>query len=401
MTRVRKNISCFSGLWLVCGVLLSATAGCGQGEVATETPDVETAPAETAPVAPSADAEELPPPDAHTEVTPAPEPPDPVQNLVFVGDVAFTWRDEPAGAVLAPGEDPFREVKPLLSEADFTVANMEGVLVDEDPRFARKSLNLWAKPIWAPSLVGAGIDLVSHANNHAFDGRSAGVFSTRRHLEATGVAVMGSGASEAEARAPFIYAPEGLAGCVAIVPATLGVNRLPKGPGESAALALYILNDAEDIFETLAAAKARCPIAIPYIHWGPEYLDVPIHYVRRLARRLIEAGASMVVGHHPHVLQGVRFVDGRPIVFSLGNFVFSRATPTASLSGVLRVAVRLDEEPRIESFELVPVVIGRDYVPRPAVGRDAERVRARMEKTSRPFGTRVALEDGVLRFSGP
>lgn len=387
-------------------VLVLVLMGCGEPAAPTPPRPEPAMPGSDATEPPAAEAADVPAPTPEPVFTDEAahalaEPPRPagskgVVRLTFVGDVAFTWRAPPAGAALAPDENPLRDVRALLEPADLTVANMEGVLVDADPRFATPTLNLWAPPVWAPTFAGAGVDLVSHANNHAFDGRSEGVFATRRAIEATGVAVMGSGRSRQEARRPFIHRTD--AGCVAILPATLGVNRTP--PDRAAFLALYIFEANDDLFDEVRAARRQCDAVVVYIHWGPEYREVPIPFVRRYARRLVEAGAVLVVGHHPHVLQGVEHRPGGVIIFSLGNFVFTRPRPTARLSGVLQVGLRLGgEEPVIEDYGLVPVVIGaEDYAPRPAEGRDVAAVLARMQRTSRPLGTEARLEDGVIRF---
>jgi poly-gamma-glutamate synthesis protein (capsule biosynthesis protein) len=125
--------------------------------------------------------------------------------------------------------------------------------------------------------------------------------------------------------------------------------------------------------------------------------------VRHLARGLIDAGANLVVGHHPHVLQGIEYYGDGVIAYSLGNFVFTRATAIARLTGVLEVDVQLTEGgPDIRRVALEPAAIGRrDFMPRPVTARERRQVTRRMKDVSKRFKTRVETVGTQLRFLPP
>jgi poly-gamma-glutamate synthesis protein (capsule biosynthesis protein) len=317
---------------------------------------------------------------------------------VFTGDVALNWRGTAPHLERFPWRDnPLRLLAPLFRQADLAVANMEGVLMRKNPRYAEKRLNLWAPRASAQVFEPAGIDLVSTANNHAFDGRDAGVIETLGHLRAAGVAVMGTGRTEAEARRPYVLSARG--SCVAMVPATTKLNLQGHGAAHAA---FYPEGRQNRLLALVRKTRRRCPFVVVYIHWGVEKAHRPRRQTRRLAHALVDAGANLVVGHHPHVLQGVERRRGALVAYSLGNLVFSNPTLPPRRTGVLRVQVRLLPAPRIERAELVPLFIHlRRYTPHHATRSQALDLLRRMQSYSLPFGTQVVLRRGGLRFLGP
>ena len=322
-------------------------------------------------------------------------------RLAFVGDISFAWRELPRSGDPAKDDNPFVPLRPTLSRADLTFGNMEGIFADRDPRLARKHHNLWAPPVWADTFDDSGIDVLSMANNHAMDGDAASLLFTRELLESKGLAVLGAGRDADEAFAPLIV--ERPQGCVAVLAATTGVNPT-RGTQKGAAVAVYREEADRRRFHDLVRETAdRCPLMIVYFHWGPEKRPKPTPYVRTIARRLVDDGAQLVIGHHPHVLQGIEFRGDGVIAYSLGNFVFSRATWVAGMTGVLELDLtwRAGEQPSLESVRLVPAVIDRrSFTPEPPTRRHRERVFRRMREVSEPFGTRVELgDDGLIHFT--
>jgi len=311
------------------------------------------------------------PPRAHRAVARPAEPRTPATRrarhragerltLVFTGDVALNWRGtSPALKRFPWSQNPLRFVAPLFHAADLAVANMEGVLMRTDPQYAEKRLNLWAP--WASGQIfhPAGIDLVSTANNHAFDGRDAGVLETLAHLRKTGVAVMGTGRTAAEARRPYVLRRAGT--CLAVLPATTKVNL--RGRGE-AHVAFYPEDQEDRLLARVRRARNRCPFVAVYIHWGVEKAHYPRPRIRRLAHALVDAGANLVVGHHPHVLEGVQWRGNALIAYSLGNLVFSNPTLPTRRTGVLRLQVQLPPRRR-------PAPRGRAQGPDAAEGHGA------------------------------
>lgn len=316
-------------------------------------------------------------------------------RIVLTGDVALNWRGTPDSLRTFPWhKNPLRFFAPVFKSAHLAVSNMEGVLMRRDPKYAIEKYNLWAPAASAEVFAPAGIGLVSTANNHAFDGRDVGVIETLAHLRKTGVQVMGTGATEAEARRPFLFR-KGPA-CVAFVPATTKSNMAVRG---RAHLAYYPPAREEELLAKVRKTKAQCAFVVVYVHWGVEMQHFPHPAIRRLAHSLVDAGADLVVGHHPHVLQGVEFRGSGAIVYSLGNFVFSNPKDQTRRTGLLVVELSGGRRPALLRLSLQPARIHRkDYSVRPATREEAEDILIRMANYSGPFGTQVVLSGGHLRF---
>lgn len=318
-------------------------------------------------------------------------------SIAFTGDIALNWRGTPRFWKAFPWEkNPLRVLAPIFEAADFSVANMEGVLMEKDPGVAEKKYNLWAPAVSAQIFAPGHIDLLSTANNHAFDGRDAGVIETLKHLSDAKIAVIGTGPTPAEARAAHVYKKDG--GCVAIVPGTLKSNLRGRG---QAALAFYG-GDLQDglVAQVAEVASKQCPFVAVYIHWDVQKKHYPTEATRKLAHRLVDAGADLIVGHHPHVLQGVEFRGDAAIFYSLGNFVFSNPTPIKRRAGVLWARFEPGPETRLDSVELLPTYIERrGYLPVPSSGNHARETFEMMKTFSAGFGTKVEMVEGRLRFS--
>ena len=312
-------------------------------------------------------------------------------ELLFVGDVSFAGRPPPRGT-LRPEDNPFKHVAPRFARADLVVANGEGVLTNQPPAaYGEARLNIGASPRWAPAFRAAGVGLVGLANNHSWDGGRDGVLENRRHLAASGVAVYGAGATPEEATAPYhLRDPAHPTACGAvIVPATLKSNRAPR---KGAAVAYYAGERGLARLVQAVRALDRDPtcFVIVSVHWGREGVHRAPGSVVRAGRALIDAGADLIVGHHPHVLQGVEHYRGRPIVYSLGNFVFTNRTADKRETGMLSVRLAFGPAPRLQELALVPAVIGLPgFFPRPARPSEQARTAAHLREGSAALGTRV------------
>ncbi len=325
-------------------------------------------------------------------------------ELVFVGDVSFAGRAPPR--TWTQGDNPLSAFAEVFREADLAVANAEGLLTTERPAaYAEKRLDIGASPAWARAFREAGIDLVGLANNHTWDGGASGLLENARALADTKVSLFGAAETAAHAEAAFRL--PGAPACVAIVPATLKSNRPPR---RGAAAAYYPgAAGLQRLTRAVSALRDEGCAVLVSVHWGREGVHYPPSDVRAAAHALVDAGARVVVGHHPHVLQGVEF--RRPpgcdspqctaaIAYSLGNFVFWNRDPRKTETGVL--SVRLSAKGALERLALRPARIsGPNLRPKPVVGADAERFLTRVAPYSEPFGTRVTLSGGVLLFEPP
>lgn len=248
---------------------------------------------------------------------PAPAVPPPL-CLVVAGDILM--HEDVKQSAAAHGMDSlFAEVAPLFQEADLGFANLETAIA---PRTggpgAPYQFNAPAE--LAPALRKAGITVLSTANNHAFDQGSRAVAETLDHLEASDLRGAGSGRSRGAAEAPLLMDLRGHR--VALFAFTDlfngNLNRKPDQPW----VAGY---DEVRSPERVKAARAGSDVVVVSLHWGDEYALQPNARQRSIAQALVAAGADLILGHHPHVLQPVERIQagGREglVAFSLGNLV--------------------------------------------------------------------------------
>lgn len=332
--------------------------------------------------------------------SPAARGAEPPLTLLFVGDVSFAGRATPRSADEAAGPDnPLAAFGDRFRRATAVFANAEGLLTAERPPAYREArLDIGASPHWAGAFAAAGVTAVGLANNHSWDGGAAGVLEQRSRLEATGVATFGAGTSAEEAEAPWLL--ERGTRCVAVLPATLKSNR-PARPGAS--VAAYL--GAEGLDRLAARVRALrdrgCFVAVS-VHWGREGVHTPPRAVVAAAERLVDAGAGLVVGHHPHVLQGLAWRGGAAIAYSLGNFVFTNRTLAKRETGVLAVTLSDTTPPRLLEVSFEPALIALpSFSPRPATPREAEAIGGRLAAWSAALGAKTAREGGRVRLLPP
>jgi poly-gamma-glutamate synthesis protein (capsule biosynthesis protein) len=264
-------------------------------------------------------------------------------------------------------------VADLLAEPDLTFANLETPIAPDAARDVREFL-FNAPTEAALALRDAGVDLVAVANNHAFDQGRAGFEETLRRLEASGLRTLGAGPAGSEA-GPVRVEAGGLT--LAFLSYAYAFNRdgndCPSGlPAERCPRASILVR--ERAVEDVRAAAASADAVVVSLHWGVEYARQPRAEDVELAHRLAEAGALVILGHHPHVLQPVELhplPDGRValVAYSLGNFVSNQerryvhgvtgALGAARDGALLRVALaRRDYGRGVERVE----VAGADWL---------------------------------------
>lgn len=304
--------------------------------------------------------------------------PIPTVSLMAVGDVMLARQ---LGGRLAGGEVdyPFALVAETLRSADIAVANLE-CAIGERGEPLPKAYRFRAPPAAAASLAGAGIDLVSLANNHALDyGRDA-LADTLTLLDAAGVAHAGAGANAAAARAPAILERSGLS------VAFLGYVDVPVERSGWDARSVVATDSSpgvawaslDEIASDVAAAKTRADLVVVLVHSGYEYRDRPNPTQIAIAHTAVDAGAALVVGAHSHLLQGVEHYRGGLIAYSLGNFAFE--IDRSRDSAILKVTLSRDG---VLGLEWIPVVLdANDGRPRLAEGEARQSILRRVERLS-------------------
>lgn len=258
-------------------------------------------------------------------------------HMVWMGDVMLA--DGP-GRFIRHGGDPFKPFAPLLDQADVRVANLECVIASGG-KAADKPWTFRADPRVLP-LLKRHVDVVSVANNHTGDfGRGAFAEMLGR-LQRAGLPYFGGGLNLREAHRPLIIERKG------IKIALLGYDEFfPRAFEAGVDYPGVAWSEDEQVAYDIRQARKQANIVIPFMHWGQEHEPQANARQRQLARLMIDAGADAVVGTHPHVVQDTEVYKGKPIVYSLGNFVFDGFSSPDNNTGwvlwldVTRSAVKL------------------------------------------------------------
>jgi poly-gamma-glutamate synthesis protein (capsule biosynthesis protein) len=262
-------------------------------------------------------------------------------TLGFVGDLMFA-RDIVNLMQSEGASYPFERIGELLSGFDLLVGNLEGTFTERGEALA-KMYTFRAPPELASALADAGFDAVSLGNNHAFDFGELGLFDTLDALQEAGVSWFGAGADEMSARTPLVLEAGGQR--VALLGYS-GVGESGFASGETPGVARA---SVEAIGADVRAATQLADYVVMVMHAGIEYTHEPSDGQRSLAYAAIDAGADVVIGHHPHVLQPwERYGEGL-ILYSLGNFVFDLdsddlATLGAGPFGTVVAAITLEAD---------------------------------------------------------
>ncbi len=279
-------------------------------------------------------------------------------RLVFAGDVMLA--DGP-GRLVAAGGDPLLPFARILAEADYAIANLECAIASQGQPRPNKIFSFRADPAVIAVLKGR-FDALAVANNHSGDYGPGAFLETIDHLAAAGIASFGGGRDLLAAHRPLWIERRGLRIAV------LAYNEFkprafeagPDWPG------IAWSEDSHVIADIRAAREAGADLVIPFMHWGWEREPAPGERQRQLARLMIDAGADAVVGGHPHVTQGVEHYRGKPIVYSLGNFVFDGFDlPTARRGWVLFLTL---DKAGVIAWETRAAVIDAEGTPHPAPG---------------------------------
>lgn len=283
-------------------------------------------------------------------------------ELVFGGDVDF---DRTTRQAIASGgvDAPWRYLAPTLKAADVAMLNLEcSVSRRGSPEV--KTYTFRGDPSAVAGARDAGVDVLSSANNHSIDYGFDAFYDTLDAVRSQGIKSVGAGRTLDEARRPAVFVVNGVRvaflGISAIIPADkwkAGAN----SPGVA-------YDDDAQIAAQVHAAKRVADVVIPYFHWGIEYTYTPSAAQRRAARAAIRAGATMVIGTHPHVLQPIEVVDGHLVAWSLSNLVF-QSRPASVYTELLKVTIHADGS---VDWETEPYLIVSG-VPRPEPSRAKQR----------------------------
>ncbi len=293
-------------------------------------------------------------------------------TLIAVGDVMLS---RSVGEAISRHRDvnyPFLNIRDHLATADAVFANLETPITAGEP-VPVESMSFRSDPGVEAGMRNAGISVVSLANNHTMNQGVKGLSDTISYLDAAGIAHAGAGATLADALKP---APLTLKGVKFAFLAFNDSDVVPASYGATATRAGTALMDVPTMEEAVRTAKHNADVVIVSMHSGTEYTPTPNKRQTAFARAAIDAGAELVIGHHPHVVQPIEQYKGKWIMYSLGNFVFDQGWSLETREGMI-ATIRFTGS-KVTGIEYTPVLI-EDYAqPRILIGKDADAVIARL-----------------------
>jgi hypothetical protein len=279
-------------------------------------------------------------------------------KLIFAGDIML---DEGPGRLIENGGDPLAPFATILNAADYRIGNLECPIATSGIPFDNKVFSFRASPQVLP-ILQSRFDAVSLANNHAGDYGHAAFSETMQHLASAGIAYFGGGRDLAAAHKPLWIERKGLKIAV------LGYNEFKPRSFEAGSNwpGVAWSEDDQVITDIRAAQAAGADLVIPFMHWGWENEPQPSQRQQQLAHKMIDAGAALVVGGHPHLTQGSEIYKGKPIIYSLGNFVFDGFdNPEGKRGWLLRLSL---DKTGVVFWDTLAAEIDADGTPHPLSG---------------------------------
>ena len=280
-------------------------------------------------------------------------------TLAFAGDILFDdgysimsrmKSRARGGSLVEAGFDP--GILKKMREADVFMVNNEFTYTTRGTPTAGKAFTFRADPAHASLLSDMGADLVSLANNHAYDYGEISLLDTLDTLENAGMPYVGAGRDLNEAVRPVYFVSENVR--IAFLSATQ-IERMDnpdtKGATETSP-GVFRCRNVDRLLSEIEKAKAVSDFVVVYIHWGTESTTELDWAQKEQAPLLAQAGADLIIGDHPHVLQGIDWIGDTPVIYSVGNFLFNSKTQDTCL-----VEVTLDAQTgELASFRFVPAV---------------------------------------------
>src|SRR3989338_8789149 len=245
-------------------------------------------------------------------------------DIQFFGDLLLSRGVEElvkkeGGAALLKG------VEPLLDEGTINIVNLEGVIGSKSSCANRHNPCFYINPSFIDILTK--FNYVGLANNHSLDLGLKGLEDTMSELKRRRITPLGG-----KANSTIIETKAGSIGSIGIIALTDVVNLQDDKQ-------FMPMADSPKVIDTIKHLKTRTSFVIAYIHWGKELDNLPTKKMKRLALDFIKAGVDIVVGHHPHVVGNVECIEGKPIVYSLGNFIFDQKYEDTKNGAVLRCEI--------------------------------------------------------------
>ena len=291
-------------------------------------------------------------------------------DLQFFGDVLISAKTLRHTHSTAETPSLFGGSANLLNSSRHNIVNLEGVITTTLPPLETKQFLLRMPPSAAQLLRTAGIDIVTLANNHTMDFGFAGLLSTLTSLARADIASTGAGINQAAASLPVIIKLKHQSICLLAFSKTL-----PSAFWATTRRAGSAFGAASLVTERISECSSHGLFTVVAFHWGKEGDHEPLPYQKDLAHLSIDAGADLIIGHHPHNLQGIEIYRDKPIFYSLGNFAFGSEPKTGNQQGMAVQLTFAEDRPREPKVVVVPLVVDNHkvhFAPRPMKELEAD-----------------------------
>ncbi len=295
----------------------------------------------------------------------------------IVGDVSFAdnWKIAPKldergkgiyGVLSKPTVD-------LLKKADIFLLNNEFCYSDRGKPLAKKLFTFRAAPKRVEHLKEIGADIVSLANNHAYDFGKEAFADTLKTLKNADIPYIGGGKNEKEASKSYYFIVNGRK--YAFSAATKAEKFILTPEAKENSSGVMRTYDPEKFLKVIKKAEEQCDYNIVYVHWGKEGSQTIESGLYDMGKRFINAGADIVVGAHAHMLQGIQFYKKVPIVYNLGNFIFNAKTLDSAI-----LEIKISKSGKAD-YKFIPAIQKNCYTDL-AKGKEKERILKMMKKLS-------------------
>ncbi|MDO4438699.1 MAG: CapA family protein [Eubacteriales bacterium] len=231
-----------------------------------------------------------------------------------------------------------------IEQSDMFIANQEFPFSDRGEQAPDKQFTFRLSPERINIFTELGLDLVTLANNHSLDFGEAALLDSIDVLDKASIKHMGAGKNKKEAMEPVIVEFKGRKIGFIAASRVIPVSSWAAGKDKPG---LFICYDSAELINSVKELESVCDYTIVFLHWGTEKKTVPDSYMEDMAENLVLSGADAVIGSHPHVLQPIEIINGKPVVYSLGNFIFGSRIESTMLFKLII------EDDKI-SYELLP-----------------------------------------------
>ncbi len=327
-------------------------------------------------------------------------------RFLFAGDASFARRfldadestpldqippDDPDALIKTSNPDPgsrslFEYIRPYYQAADWGVVNLETPVTDNPiTPHMQKDYAYFSLPASLPSLLWLGVDYVSLGNNHVYDYLESGIIDTIQSLNESGIPHSGAGLTSEEAFQAYRVTLGGsLFGLLSMTSVT-GRQHPVSYVAETQKGGAADLTLDDEVIASIQREIDAGYIPIAQLHGGQEYTYQPTDYTYGRMELVAENGASLVIGHHPHVAQGIGLINGIITVHSLGNFAFDQDRLETMLGLLASVDMNGDQ---VQKIRLIPIYL-EDYRPRPITGQLADVFLRHICEFSHGYGLQV------------